>query len=37
MAMYVSLIKFTDQGIHNIKDTPEATPRLLWPRPRKWA
>ncbi|HEX3619457.1 MAG TPA: GYD domain-containing protein [Candidatus Udaeobacter sp.] len=23
MAMYVSLIKFTDQGIHNIKDTVE--------------
>jgi uncharacterized protein with GYD domain len=21
MAMYVSLIQFTDQGIHNIKDT----------------
>jgi uncharacterized protein with GYD domain len=21
MAMYVSLVKFTDQGIHNVKDT----------------
>jgi uncharacterized protein with GYD domain len=36
MAMYVSLIQFTDQGIRNVKDTIN-DPRLRSPRPRKWA
>src|SRR4029450_13195311 len=37
MARYISLFRFADQGIRNIKDTPSSVATPRWPKRRKWA